>query len=348
MSKGTIVLVSAIALFVAVGLFLYFSAFDIHESRPPDMPKVPGTSSLKPDFDFDKKTRKPITVQSAAGVQNFLNKTVPYTGYPVHIERVVFVSSGNANEKIREIVHNTVLPNMHGRVFKAFIVFNRHCEANEPCASQRQIADPSQLGWSETAVHEYLLQVETLVRRIGISDDDRIYQVDWVTDDGGRFYTIFVTDQNNVPKFEPILWFSPANKNCSEHLTPRGPQESTLSWDGKVINGFGFEVVKWNGEVTYHFENGKFLTKDFCPAKCLSYSSEFLWEVDSDSTKVSTDSVQGGPPEEATLHYQVAWSLWFPTKVNAGENVGVEMPPPKGNMVAGNFAIRADGTFNKE
>jgi hypothetical protein len=43
MSKGTIVLVSGIALIVAVGLFLYFSAFDIHESRLPDMPKVPGT-----------------------------------------------------------------------------------------------------------------------------------------------------------------------------------------------------------------------------------------------------------------------------------------------------------------
>ena len=344
---GRFILVAIVVVFAVVGLFLYASTFHVEQSPLPEMPKVPNTSGLKPDFNFDMKSRKPIKVQSATSVEGFLNKLIPLTGYPTHVERVVFVKSDNADDKIQDIIHNTVIPNMHGRVFKDFIVFNRHCEANEPCVSQRQIADPGELGWSETAVHEYLSQVEKLVRRIGVTDSDRIYQVDWVTDDGGHFYTIFLTDQNNIPKFEPILWFSPVNKNCSEHQTPRGPQETTLSWDGKAINGFGIEVVTWNGEVTYHFENGKFLTKDFCPAKCLSYKSDFLWEVDPNSTKVSTDPVQSGSPEETTLHYQVVWSLWFPTKVNAGENFGVEMPSPKGNMVAGSFAIRGDGTFNK-
>jgi hypothetical protein len=67
--------------------------------------------------------------------------------------------------------------------------------------------------------------------------------------------------------------------------------------------------------------------------------------VDDQRTKVTTRPVANSKPEEAILAYTVIWSPSFPKVVF--EKGGIEMPVPKGNAVAGSFALRGDGTWNK-
>ena len=59
------------------------------------------------------------------------------------------------------------------------------------------------------------------------------------------------------------------------------------------------------------------------------------------ASSVTTRFIANAQPEEGILAYQIIWSVAFP-KINISK-FGLEMPPPKGNAVAGSFAFRGDG-----
>ena len=180
-----------------------------------------------------------------------------------------------------------------------------------------------------------------------ISDDDHVFAVTWMTTDTNeQFTTYLVTSKDGRPRFESMLWFSPVEKQCKENPGASRPQETSFQWDGFVKNGFGMQVITWNGNVKYSYQNDKLLTADPCPNRsCLNYQTEFLWDVDNSATTVTTRSIANARPEEAILGYQIIWSVAFP-KITT-KLLGVEMPAPKGNAIAGSFSFRGDGTWNK-
>jgi len=345
MTRFAIVFFTIVAVGVVAFLYFYFSTTEVVENQPPEIPRFP-EERLDPSLFSRTPTAKPYKVPNAASVQKFVGDKIKLAGYPVHLESVEFQKSRDPGDKIERFLQRVVLPDVHGRAFRRFIDFSRHCEAHEACGVQD--VGPSQLGWTEENVNDYKSRIDSLLREdIKVEDSDLIFLVRWVTDTNESFTTILLTRADSTPKFETILFFSTPEKNCGETANKSGPQESSLTWDGKALNGFGIPVVTWKGTIVWRYQNGKFQDKDLCPKTCLSWTNKFFWEVDGDETKATTQATPNAQPEEVKLLYQVVWSLWWPTKINAGDKGGVEMSKPNGNMVSGSYSIRADGSFNK-
>jgi len=181
-----------------------------------------------------------------------------------------------------------------------------------------------------------------------ITDTDLLFRVTWTTTGGERFTTYLVTTADHKPVFEPMLYFSPAQKKCNERSPSRGPQDATLEWDGHVRNGLGWQVITWKGTVRYEYQNGRLQTTDPCPGKtCLTTTAQPLWFVDDDATTVTAGPIQGQrSPEEMTLGWRLIWYVGLPKKITVG-SFSTELPAPKGNVIAGSFTLRADGTWEK-
>jgi hypothetical protein len=332
--------VSAVAgaLVALVALFLYASTSRVEEDRSPEFP--PKGDPVMPHI-------KPYTVPNSASAAQFLRASMERTGYPLRIVSVEPVSSEGADDKIGQIVRDIAFPDVHGRAFRQIVSVAKKCQPREPCGSE--VVAPSQLGWTEENIAEFRRRMETFLKEeIKPRDDDLLFRVTWATDHNERFTTYLLTSGDNKPRFETMIYFSIIEKRCSEKQV-RGPQETDFSWQGDAINGFGISVVSWKGHVTYRYQDGKLLTGDFCPNRsCLSFGVvKLLWEIDDDATKVTTDALPDSQPDEKKLGYKIVWSIWLPNKANIAEKLGFEMPPPKGNMVAGSFSIRGDGTWNK-
>jgi hypothetical protein len=73
-------------------------------------------------------------------------------------------------------------------------------------------------------------------------------------------------------------------------------------------------------------------------------SRKWLWEIDDAATSVTSTGVPNAQTEERTLLYKVVWSTWSPRKISKD---GVELDQQRGNVAAGSFSIRGDGTWNK-
>ena len=50
-------------------------------------------------------------------------------------------------------------------------------------------------------------------------------------------------------------------------------------------------------------------------------------------------------PRKRILTYQIIWSSVLPK--TTVKDFSFELPPPKGNVIAGSFSLRGDGTWNK-
>jgi hypothetical protein len=335
-------LVSAVvgALVVMGFLFFYGSTSRVVESPSAQFPPI-GDREMPPI------KMKPYTVPNAASTAQFMRTAMERTGYPVRIVSVEPVSSEAADDKIRQIVRDIAFPNVHGRAFRQIVSVSKRCETRESCGTE--VAAPSQMGWTEANIAEFRSRMEAFLRdEIKPRDDDLLFRVTWATDHNERFTTYLLTTRDNKPRFETMIYFSVIEKRCSEKQA-RGAQEADFSWQGDAFNAFGMSVVSWKGHVTYRYQDGKLLTADLCPDKsCLSWTtSRLLWQVDDDATKVKTDSVPNSQPDEKTLGYRIVWSVWLPKKADVAEKLGFEMPPPKGNMAAGSFSIRGDGSWSK-
>ncbi len=333
-----LILAAVLTVIFTVAFFFYASTQRVLERTGPQPPPM-GDLVLPP-------VRKRLTVPDAAAVQSYVKREMEPTGYPVRVVSVELEQSKDAADKINMILSEIAFPDVHGRRFRRIVSLSRRCDPHEPCGNQ--VVAPSQLGWKEEDIADYRRRLERLLMdEIKPRDDDLIFRVNWATDNNERFTTHLLASKESQPRFETMLYLSPIKKRCSEKHT-RGAQAAALSWDGEIINGFGMSVVTWKGNVIYNYQDGKLLTGDFCPHKsCLSWTTKLLWEVDGDATMVATDPVPDSQPDEKILSYQLVWSVWFPTKVNVDDKVGIEMPPPKGNIVAGSFSIRGDGTWNK-
>jgi hypothetical protein len=128
---------------------------------------------------------------------------------------------------------------------------------------------PSQVGWSNAKTEEFKSKIRTFLQtqfRPAIADDDHIFQIDRVTTDTNEsFTTIVITSKDGRPLFEPMLWFSTAEKKCSETQPPTGSQETSIDWSGYAKNVFGIELISWKGHATYRYKDGKLLTPDIWP-----------------------------------------------------------------------------------
>jgi hypothetical protein len=340
--KKIAAIIGTIAFITAVVVYLWVRA--VRQGNHVPLPSLP-----QPVMPVPPTQRIPLTMLDAAAMQKFIAGTMEKSGLPVRVVNVELepTADRDAAQKIDLILSQFAFPYMHGSTFYGFISLGRRCSPNEPCGTQ--VLAPSQIGLTDMDVEEFRERARwVLAERVKppIRDEDLVFRVEWATDSGEHFTTYLVTSKDNKPKFESMLYLSPIEKRCAERSPARGPQETTLEWDGEVVNGFGMVVVRWHGNATYRFQDGRLLTADPCPNRtCLKWNTELLWEVDGDHTTVTTTPVADSKPEEATLAYQVTWGIWFP-KVTLPKG-GIEIPALKGNVHTGSFSLRGDGTWNK-
>ena len=297
------------------------------------------------------KTRNPIFVPNAAKMETIVSANVVRAGLPVKVVSVEFVGMAdkNAGDKIDMIISGAVVPVVYGRSYRGVVRLSGHCASNEPCGTR--VLAPNQLDWTDADVTEFRQRLRNAVEdevKPGVQGDDMVYEVHWITTDTGeRFTTYLIASKEGVPRFEPILSLSTREKICKENGTNARSEEGELQWEGEALNGLGLTVVRWQGHVTYRYQSGKLLTPDLCPNKsCLQWTPRFMWQVDDEATTVTTSTLPNTNPDEKTLSYRLIWSIWYPNKVVV-DKFAIEMPPLKGNAVAGSFNVRGDGTWNK-
>jgi hypothetical protein len=341
MKKLIVTVVLAVVVIIVVLIYVY-PAVVSQTSTPEEITVRPNSEVFK-----QRKGLPPIILLDHPKIEKFLSDAVGRAGIPV---RVVGSSElqqdDNAAKKIDIVLSRVALPVLHGRTYGGILGLDEHCTPPEPC--KRRVMAPNQVNWSENDTRAFKQKIGAFIRELPtpILDDDRVVEITWIaTDTNERFTTYLVTSKDGRPKFESMVWFSPVEKQCGEKPDLR-PQETSLEWNGYVKNGFGMEVVTWTGKATYRYQNGKLLPPPPCPDRsCLNVESKTLWQVDLDATTVKTTPVANAQPEEETLTYQIVWSVAFP-KATA-TNFSLELPPPKGNAIAGSFALRGDGTWNK-
>jgi hypothetical protein len=253
-----------------------------------------------------------------------------------------------ASAKIETVLSGIALPIMHGRTYSGIVSLDARCTPPEPCKTR--VMAPSQLGWSGPTTEEFKGKIRTILEtqlRPPITDNDHVFAISWMTTDTNeQFTTYLVTTNEGRPIFEPMLWWSPGEKKCGEKPLPTVAQETSFEWNGYVRNAFGVEIISWKGHATYSYQNGKLLTPDPCPNRsCLNVKHDTFWQVDNDATVVKTQAFANRQPEEALLTYQIIWSVAFP-KMDF-DKFKLELPPPSGNAIAGSYAYRGDGTWNK-
>jgi hypothetical protein len=341
MKKLIVTVVLVVVVIVAVLIYVY-PAFISQTSTKQDITVPPTSDAFKP-----RKGLPPIILLDHPKIEKFLSDGAARAGIPAKaIHSSELTQDGNAANKIETVLSRVALPILHGRTYGGILGLDEHCAPPEPC--KRRVMAPSQVNWSVDDTTSFKRQIGDVIRELPtpVRDDDRVVEITWITTDTNeRFTTYLVTSKDGTPKFESMLWFSPVEKQCGEKPDLR-PQETSLEWNGYVKNGFGMEVVTWTGKATYRYQNGKLLPPPPCPDRsCLNVDSKTLWQVDLDATTVKTAPVVNAQPEEETLTYQIVWSVGFPKSTVT--NFSLELPPPKGNAIAGSFALRGDGTWNK-
>jgi hypothetical protein len=337
---------------VVIVYLIYTRPWYSHEDYDAQTPRIPfNWPADAPDGGKGGKRPPPIVLIPVDKIETFVTTNIARTDVREKVKAVGITEVGrsaNAAGKLAIVLDNIAIPIMYGRTYKGIISLNLRCTPPEPCKTR--VLAPSQVGWSNAKTEEFKSKIRTFLQtqfRPAITDDDHIFQIDWVaTDTNESFTTIVITSKDGRPLFEPMLWFSTAEKKCAEMQPPTGAQETAIDWSGYAKNAFGIELISWKGHATYRYKDGKLLTPDICPDRaCLKFTHDPFWEVDNDATFVKTRPFANVQPEESLLTYQIIWSVALP-KIDY-DKFKLDLPPPAGNAIAGSFAYRGDGTWNK-
>jgi hypothetical protein len=227
---------------------------------------------------------------------------------------------------------------MHGRTYSGIVSLDARCTPPEPCKTR--VMAPSQLGWLGPTTEEFKGKSERFLKRnCGRPSPITITCSPSTTDTNEQFTTYLVTTNEGRPIFEPMLWWSPGEKKCGERPLPTVAQETSFEWNGYVENAFGVEIISWKGHATYSYQNG---TADLPEQVMSQHRTRY---IPASGQRLKTQAFANRQPEEALLTYQIIWSVAFP-KMDF-DKFKLELPPLGGNAIAGSYAYRGDGTWNK-